>query len=889
MNYPPQQGVTIAYCVENESVAEKIATQLALRNHIVKFSSVRTNGAPYVSFAQKFEATSDKIIFLISDNFLKSEPCVADAFGLFQSLHARQQLLAIICDGEYMEDGQPKIVTTQLLKIKNVIGYMSFWQDKYLDLRKKKREYNESGDVGEKLLDQQIDQVRSISGEISEFLYFVRDLNSPTLDEIAANNYSTLFEKLNLPDTKISDIDEPGKEEKGEGKEIKNTFLLDIEQAESLDENLTFRSDETPETSLLNKNEIAPQLEQTPETAVAAPVGEAPKKPAADPQLPLLEQLLNREQQAASYDKSFMDALFAADDEGLDKYLDEEVLPESKSEASENIFDNDDFPETIELADNQLINDGETKKEEILTANTSKSYFTTAEQDALKLEAKAAIPSFESLIFSEKAPTDAAKKAEKKAEKKEFSEADLRYEAAYQAVTVAHDPDSANTQLLEILTIDKYHTKSLFLLGELSEVSKRYAEAKSYYEKVAFLEPKFPNIFYKLGCLTAFKMRGKKKQAAKYFKKAMKRNKKNADAAYQYAIICYEEFGAYKKADKYFKRTLYINPFHPFANYDLALMYHELGEKPLAAKYYKEASEVNNELRTAQNDRAFNVENSESQIPTGLKHTGFLPELSDNQAIEIKTVLITGATSGIGRATAAYFAQHHHRLILTGRRADRLEAIEQEFKEKYPRAAVKTLVFDVRNVADIQQSIHSLPEEWAEIDVLLNNAGLAKGLSFIHEGNLEHWDQMIDTNIKGLLYMTRLIAPKMVARGRGHIINICSTAGKEVYPKGNVYSATKFAVDSLTKSMRLDLHEHNIRVSQVSPGHVEETEFASVRFDGDAEKADIYKDFKPLKAADVAETIYFIANRPTHVNIQDVLMMSTQQASATQVNRSGRS
>jgi len=171
---------------------------------------------------------------------------------------------------------------------------------------------------------------------------------------------------------------------------------------------------------------------------------------------------------------------------------------------------------------------------------------------------------------------------------------------------------------------------------------------------------------------------------------------------------------------------------------------------------------------------------------------------------------------------------------------------------------------------------------------LINNAGLAKGLAPIHEGDLAHWDAMIDTNIKGLLYVTRCIAPGMVARRKGHIINTGSSAGKEVYKNGNVYCATKFAVNALTQGMRIDLHEYNIRVSQVSPGHVEDTEFALTRFDGDAQRARIYDDFQPLKAVDVADAIYFMATRPMHVNVQDIWLYSTQQAASTVINRSGR-
>jgi len=249
-----------------------------------------------------------------------------------------------------------------------------------------------------------------------------------------------------------------------------------------------------------------------------------------------------------------------------------------------------------------------------------------------------------------------------------------------------------------------------------------------------------------------------------------------------------------------------------------------------------------------------------------------------------KTVLITGATSGIGLATAREFAANNYNLILTGRRKDRLEQIQQELSASYP-VEVTILCFDVRQYQECEEAISTIK---VPVDVLINNAGLARGLDYIHEGKVEHWEEMIDTNIKGLLYVTRLISPKMVERKSGHIINIDSIAGKEAYPKGNVYCASKYAIDGLTKAMRADLYTHGIRVSMISPGHVEETEFARVRFDWDVERASIYKDFNPLTSKDVAESIYFIASRPPHVNIQDIVLMGTQQASAMLVDRSGR-
>jgi len=252
-----------------------------------------------------------------------------------------------------------------------------------------------------------------------------------------------------------------------------------------------------------------------------------------------------------------------------------------------------------------------------------------------------------------------------------------------------------------------------------------------------------------------------------------------------------------------------------------------------------------------------------------------------------KTILITGATSGIGKASAMIFAKNGFDLIITGRRENKLTQVADKIKKKYA-VKVLPLCFDVRKLKEVKKAMSQLKGKWKKIDILLNNAGLAKGFDEIHTGDINDWEIMIDTNLKGLLYMTRMITPQMVSRGKGHVINIASTAGKEVYPKGNVYCATKHGVDALTKAMRVDLHKYGVRVSQVAPGHVEQTEFALVRFDGDAEKSRIYEDFKPVNSKDIAKVIYFIASQPSHVNIQDILVMGTQQANSNFIDRSGR-
>lgn len=248
-----------------------------------------------------------------------------------------------------------------------------------------------------------------------------------------------------------------------------------------------------------------------------------------------------------------------------------------------------------------------------------------------------------------------------------------------------------------------------------------------------------------------------------------------------------------------------------------------------------------------------------------------------------KLTLITGATAGIGLACAEKFATQKHDLIITGRRKNRLGQLTENLADKYG-IRVLPLPFDIRNRNETDEAVAKIPSDW-KVEILINNAGLAAGLSPIHEGSIEDWEQMIDTNIKGLLYMSKSIIPRMISQGKGHIINIGSIAGKEVYPKGNVYCATKHAVDALTKSMRVDLLPYGIKVSQVAPGLVE-TEFSLVRFKWDEEIAEkVYKGYEPLQGEDIADAVYYVASLPAHVNINDLLIMPTAQANATTVKK----
>lgn len=248
-----------------------------------------------------------------------------------------------------------------------------------------------------------------------------------------------------------------------------------------------------------------------------------------------------------------------------------------------------------------------------------------------------------------------------------------------------------------------------------------------------------------------------------------------------------------------------------------------------------------------------------------------------------KIIMVTGATAGFGMATARKFAANGYNIIITGRRKERLDDLEKELKGMG--GEVLSLNFDVRKRYEVEEVVAGLPPEWKNIDILVNNAGLAVGMDHIDEGNVDDWDRMIDTNVKGLLYVTRAVSPLMAARNSGYIFNISSIAGKEEYEYGNVYCASKHAVDSLSRSMRIDLLKHNIKVTNIAPG-MAETEFALVRFKGDKERAKkIYTGMDALTGDDIAEVIYYCASMPQHVCINDLVISPTQQASAIYNNR----
>ncbi len=863
------KNISLAYCEDNARTAELIDRDLSRAGYLFEhFPCKKSTNVP--ALAERLLDASHPILLIISDNFLKSAQCMHRGLRLLQEKSSN--ILPVVVNGLETDPttGQTESVATNFDRVSDIIQYINYWQDQYLDLRRQKRQMQD--EVNEKEFNAHLKVMREVSSEVGEFLRMLRNMYYLSDEELAANRYERFFRFVEdqeswqyyqqLPEfpTKLSEAG--NEEDAAEGEAV-------VENIPGMDL-LTNRSlPDTPSVEGEQPQEIEDDTAEKGEPAEELPARNEPEAAEEEGEMPEASAVSEKEDPEEEEETFEDDTLILEDEDDDDEEEDDDEDDDEEEEDDDEAFGGENEKATI--LNGVLVR---IENEEIETAI------------ALAAEGLERYPDHD----------------------------ELRYHYALLLARHQDDPDVGIGQLQVLLERDPENEEASFLIGELAEIKGDYLLARNYYEKVADLNDSFPDVYYRLGVITINHFPEQKEKAAKYFKRAAKKDPNNADANYQYALLLNEVYRKPKKAIKYFRRTLEIDPNHPFASYDLALLYHQFGERENAFQAYQRATINNPELKTPENDQAFHPRTAKAPafvqankvehdtieaLKANISRLEEILEQRESAAVVPEPepepvakepgpiVLITGATSGIGRATAEIFAENGYRLLLNGRRQERLEEIKEEFEEDFG-SQVQLLPFDVRDIHAVQTAIEDLDEEWRQVDILINNAGKAKGLDPIHEGQLEHWEEMIDTNVKGMLYLTRAISPYMVARRRGHIINVGSTAGKEVYPKGGVYCATKFAVEALTKAMRLDLLPYNIRVSQVSPAHVEETEFALVRFDGDAERAKIYEDFKPLTSSDVAEAIFFMATRPPHVNVQDILMMSTQQAGATTINRSGR-
>lgn len=962
----------IAYAIENQHIAKDIDNNLS-RVGIELDHIMVTNNIEEIQLREKLKDLPNFIILLVSDNLLKNVNAMGRGLFMLQELILNQRAQPVIIDGRQKDEatGAYKNVPTEFGRMTNVIKYMNYWQDYYLELRKERREVPQEQ---LEIFDEKLKVVRGISSEMGDFLKTLKNNSYWSYSEFTHNGFEIFFQAINKPGLHealntaigngevpsptapvnpvtppqvvaappaeiptptpptppITEIETPVKEVLQTSVPIATAASIISNQANKANKIIA----ETPKQDIPEIPKEQPAAEPVSkvieQTSPIIPPADVPKeeeilkiseeKIKKQGRVPLLDKLIEHRRENKKLEKQ------APKDSKVVRIITEKiehrvaVQPKKEDQVFEKAVDNiiqeeKKSDETLKpkmiVKKNPVISqifhddDAELDSDEMIGNFT----LSSSKKKASKGNWRTQLANAEIMIKSGK--LYAGLNVIREIVENNRDNASLRYTYAVHLMDGAQSNKAAKRELEKVVALEPNNIDAYARLASLAEQKEDYLLAKNYYEKALELDSDNANLYHRLGVLVATKFPEFQDQAADFFKQSLKLDNSNPDAHYRYGLILDEHLKKPKKALKQFEITLELQPDHPFVNYDLALMHYRFGQFQKAADAYLQACALNSEFKTETNDRAFlgaiktknaptvstnldelfqdlndEIENESQSTPQPTIATFTEPAPQKNANFE-KVVLVSGATSGIGRATANLFASQGYRVIITGRRADRLAALKEDFEKKYP-TEIETLEFDVRQIDAAQAAIASLDDRWNSIDILINNAGLARGFDPIHEGKLEDWETMIDTNIKGLLYLTRMVSPGMVARKKGHIINVCSTAGHETYPNGNVYCATKHAVDALTKGMRLDLYKHGLRVSQVSPAHVEETEFARVRFDWDVERAKIYEDFQPLRSSDVANTIYFIASQPDHVNIQDVILMGKQQANSQNVDRSGR-
>lgn len=867
----------LAYSTENHEAAKHLFDDLA--GSPFDITAVTDASPNRAALMEEMRNNRNSLtLLLLSENFLKAPRNMEGMLSLVQAIEPTGRLVTVLTDNVKAPNAaeEPATYRLDLDRSSIVIQYQNFWTDTYLSLRKDK--WNVPADRVEDY-DRAVIIARNISNEIAAFLRLIRNSGYTPQEILVDNKYRILFEKAGLQG-EVGVVTTPYMPQIVASSPMIDSAPVAEPSLEKRFVETTLSGNDEPET-------VEAEQEADVETAVLDAI------PGIN-MLPKLEDVLHH-------------STHNTDEENAPTFeplatIEVTPRPEVAEIAAPIVLEKIELPiETLPLVA-EIVEKVETiekveKVEPILTIETPvvevKQEPVVVETPTLEttpVEPKAVAPIIPIIpviptmpVMPTAPPTNGAIKVRAELEAlvaKTPTDAHVLYAYAKHIFEHHGDSERAKDHLEDAIHHHRRFEEAYLLLGHIIETADNDSlGAKNYYEKILTINPDNSEAYYRLGRIVYSLFPRQYTIAAEYFKRGLELNPNHAEMHFLYGKLLAYSFKRYTRARRHYKIALRLVPTHVQARLELAKLYqNELGEPQRAQKYYLDAVLLDNSLNTPENNMLFDVD--PEQIAAL-----FAPK---NNVIPRESIaLITGATSGIGLATARLLAKQGFRLILNGRRLDRLHRLKAELEEQY-QTPVFLLPFDVRNAQAVFDGIASLPADWSNINVLVNNAGLAKGLSPIHEGDINHWNSMIDTNIKGLLFVTRAVSPGMVARRSGHIINVGSLAGKEVYYRGNVYCATKFAVDALTKAMRLDLHTHNVRVSSVSPGHVEETEFALVRFDGDEEKSRIYDDFQPLTAPDVAASISFLIHTPEHVGIHDLQLAATQQAGATSIDRSGR-
>lgn len=817
-----KKTIYLLYTNENENLANSIIEDLGRTEFDVK---INLN-------AEELEANlvsgeDNVVLLLLSDNYLKSLAAMERLRGAMKDAFL-PCLLPVVVDGARTKEGEEGVYEsypTRIATLNEVMHYRDYWYEEWISLRKR---CNNASGTEQEYLEEQKSIAKRMSINIGSFLRSINGVNPINLTVLQAEGYQALFGKLNLGEVPVQERfkQEVAKEETVEVVVVEEEEKMPIQEAfkykEVEVETVEIEEEEVRLAELIEPIQFELEEEEDEEEIEV----EEEEEFSQNGELKLSNQL-NGEQVEATV---IVEEEELSQEEIISQTLEHEEGTEVEEEVVEEIevlleeVVEEEVEELIEIVEEVVEEEEEEEIGEEIEEFMARGFEDYQEMDANEILAKYDI--------------------------EEVDDIDVLFFVA-ESETEEGDYDNAKKCYQRILQIDPFNGRALIWLARL--LAKYYA--------------------------------GSEAEAESFYKKAIMFNDENAHLYYEYGLLLKTHFKSYYKAIDLFRETLVIDSRYENAYFEMGTCQKELGLTDQAKANYLQACVLNNNFRTAENDAHFEVLRAiEANNIAKDTEESATAALSDNPNTNT-VVMVTGATSGIGRAIAEVFAVNGYKVVITGRRAERLEEFKEALEQKFE-VQIECVSFDVRDKSAVDQVLEVLPEDWQNIDILINNAGLAKGLNSFYEAEIEHWEAMIDTNIKGLLYMSRLVAPTMVENQKGHIINIGSVAGRQLYPKGSVYCASKAAVDAITEGMRLDLHKHNIRVTGICPGHVE-TEFALVRLE-DEDRAKIYKDYKPLSPYDVAEMVYFSATRPAHVNIQDVLMFSTQQASVNHISKSGR-
>jgi NADP-dependent 3-hydroxy acid dehydrogenase YdfG/Tfp pilus assembly protein PilF len=863
----------LAYCVENQFAASKIISALSSKMGVEKVVFDAESGIRLLE--KHLHSNNNPVLLLLSDNFLKSEVCMTNALRIVQTLANQKRLIPVTTEGVYVKKGKEGLSTvpTTFDRVSNVIQYMNYWQDYYLELRRNKPQGMDEGIFSEK-----VQKIRLISSEVGEMLRYMRAMEYFSFDQFEASNFIILYRVLGLEilpselenakqvtaahlSTPIAPIvietktPEIAHSENGKYKHTTPNFTTDIiEIAPSTTQALDFEKIAHNEKTNFPLENLAHMEENTKlERKPITPDEVFFEKPESLDAL--IEEIKKESQYTPDIEDDFNDRIETF--HGVDETLPSLDLPKTSPTFYDDVegeielpkFELKELPEiqtlpkiaeVSEISDvlpkilsQERVDDVSItgiKKEELLKVVESEN-----SDILLKNTEGGKNEELTNVLINEKLEILSKNTAVSK--KDELT-------LAREAVDSQHYQDAIE-HLENVIETDRTNVTAYMMMAFAAEQSHDYLLSLSCLEKVTLIQPNYPNIYYKLGTLINQHFKGQKRKAVRYFSDAVKEDATNSDAYYQLAKLELENGGDFEIVITLLQDAIMNNPKHADAAFELAKAYYELGNKEKASALYERAWSVNIGYKTEINDTIFKYEPPAPEpepIPEP-EPEPVVESFNDNGMV----AMITGATLSIGLAIAHIFAQHGYRLILAGKKMGKLEELQLALSEQYNNRN-QLLSFDVRNADTVKEALENIGEDFKNVDILINGMSLTKELLPIDESDLSDWETLIDTHLKSVLYTTRAVAPHMVARKKGHIINL--SAGNSGITSENSKNTSKELIGALTRTMREDLHKHNIQVSQIAVGAVNEKV-----------EANDSNDFITLKTSDVAEAIFFVASR----------------------------